>query len=193
MIFGTNSSARQIFEGDILLVGCCVFYLLWWVLAFKPAGAVKGVRSGWLLLPAFVLGVAAVILIVRGANGANKAYSFFSARTVLLIGVVSYAVLLIVTRLVFHRQVTTELFLIVGWIALVFLEINALYGLESVTRNGAIGLFVAAVVVAALSIICYLLYYDFSGWAGYVDGMIPLILVAVYMAILAIFIARTGN
>lgn len=193
MIFETGGSARQMFRGDLLLVGCCIFYLLWWVLAFKPTGAVKGLRSGWLLIPALLLGCAAVLLIIRGANGADTVSSFFSSGIVLIAAAVFYALLLIVTRLAFHRQVTTELFLIVGWTALAFLESNALYGLGIVARSGALVLFTAAVIVAALSMICYVLYYGLDDRAGYVDGMIPLLLAGVYMAALAVLIWRAGD
>lgn len=187
---GAIHEAGGLFWGDLLLVGCCVFYLLWWVLAFKPTGAVKGMRSGWLLIPAFLLGCAAVILIARGIGLANGADSFFSTGTVLLAGVLSYIVLLAVTWFAFHRQVTTELFLIVGWAVLVFLEVNALYGLGIVPRNGAVILFAAAVIVALVSMVCYVLYYGLDDRAGYVDGMIPLLLAGAFMAVLAVLIAR---
>lgn len=190
MIFEAGNPARQMLLGDILLAGCCVFYLLWWILAFNPAGAVRGMRSGWLLIPALVLGIASVILIIRGAGRADTAGSFFSAGTVFIAGAFSYAALLLVTRFAFHRQVTTELFLIVGWTALAFLEVNALCGLGLITRNGTVCLFAAAVIAAVVSMICYLLYYDLADWAGYVDGMIPLCLAGVFMAVLAVFIAR---
>ncbi len=190
---GTGGPARQMLWGDVLLVGCCVFYLLWWALAFKPAGAVKGMKSGWLLIPAFLLGTTAVVMIVRGAGKADAADRFFSPWAVLLAGAVSYAVLLLVTWAVFHRQVTTELFLIVGWTALIFLEVNALYGLEIVSRSGAAALFAAAVAAALVSMVCYVLYYGLGARAGYVDGMIPLILAAVFMAALAALIVRAGG
>lgn len=193
MIFETSNSARQMFWGNLLMMGCCAFYLLWWIVVFRPTDAIKGLKSGWLLIPAFLLGIAAVALIIRGANGKDIAHSFFSARTVLLIGAVSYAVLLIMTQIAFHRQVTTELLLIVGWTALAFLEINALYGLGMISRNGALALFAAAVMVAVLSMICYVLYYGLGARAGYIDGMLPLILVAIYMAALAVFIAHARN
>ncbi len=192
MIFETGNPARQMFWGNLLLVGCCAFYLLWWVLAFRPTNAIKGLKSGWLLIPAFLLGIVAVAMIIRGANGMDTAHSFFSARTVLLVGAISYAVLLIVTRIAFHRQVTTELLLIVGWTVLAFLESNALYGLEMITRNGVVCLFVVAVIAAVLSMLCYVLYYGLGDRAGYIDGMIPLILAAVYMVVMAVFIARAG-
>ncbi len=181
---------KQLFWGSLLLVGCCAFYLLWWLLAFRPTGAVKGLRSGWLLIPALLLGIAAVVMILRGVNAAETSRSFFSARTVLLVGAVAYAALLVLTRLAFHRQVTTELLLIVGWTVLAFLAGNALYGLGVVTRNGALGLFAAAVLIAVASMVCYVLYYGLGDRAGYIDGMIPLMIVAVYMAALAACIAR---
>ncbi len=179
--------------GNLLLIGCCAFYLFWWAIAFKPTGAIKGLKSGWLLIPAFLLGIAAVIMITKGANGADTAQSFFTARTVLLAAVISYVVLLLVTQIVFHRQVTTELLLIVGWTALAFLESNALYGMGVITLNGALGLFAVAVIAAVLSMICYVLYYGLGARTGYIDGMIPLILVAAYMAVMAVLIVRAGN
>lgn len=193
MILKTCGPVRQMFWGDLLLVGCCAFYLLWWIVAFRPVNPVKGSRSGWLLIPALILGVAALIMIVRGMNKADAADSFFPTGTVLLAGVIAYVVLLIVTRLAFHRMVTTELFLIVGWTVLTFLEVNALYGAGCVARNGAAGLLAAAVIVAVLSMICYMLYYGLAGRTGYVDGMIPLLLIAGFMAALAVLIARAGK
>ncbi len=176
------------FWGNLLLVGCCAFYLLWWIIAFRPVGAVRGMKSGWLLIPAFLLGLAAVVMILQGAGGAERVRSFFSARAVLLTAVAVYVVLLLMTRLTFHRQVTTELFLIVGWTALVFWEGNALYGAGVVTRNGALGLFAAALLAAAVSMVCYVLYYSLNARAGYWDGMVPLVLAAVYMAALAVLL-----
>ncbi len=193
MTFGTNNPTRQMFSGNILLICCCAFYLLWWILAFKPTGAVKGMKSGWLLIPAFIFGLAAVIMIIKGANGADTSRSFFSGRTVLLSAVITYAVLLLATMAAFHRQVTTELLLIVGWTALAFLECNALYGMEIFDRDGAICLFAAAVAVAVASMICYMLYYGLGDRAGYIDGMIPLILAAVYMAAPTVLIACAGS
>ncbi len=60
----TETAFKQMLWGNGLLVVCCGFYLLWWILAFKPSGAIKGMRSGWLLVPAFVFGLAAVVMTV---------------------------------------------------------------------------------------------------------------------------------
>ncbi len=178
------------FLGDILLAACCGFYLLWWALATKPTGAVKGMKSGWLLIPAVLLGGAAAISIFLGARSA--AHPFFSVWTAIFVGVLIYAALIAVTWLAFHRQVTTELFLIVGWTVLMFLQGDALYGLGIVDRNAAMGIFVAAGAIAALSMACYLIYYRLDSRAGYVDGMIPLLLVAVFMVVLAMLVHRSA-
>ncbi len=180
----------QLFWGNVLVAGCGVFYLLWWVLAFRPVGAITGMKSGWLLIPAFILGFAGVILIIRGSMQAKLSRSFFSGGAVLAVAAVTYAVLLVVTSAAFHRQVTTELFLIVGWTALVFLEVNTLYGLEAFGTGAAAVLFAAAAVSAVVSMVCYVLYYDLSDKTGYVDGMIPLILATVFMVILAVLSVR---
>ncbi|MCD8381984.1 MAG: hypothetical protein LUC30_03575 [Clostridiales bacterium] len=171
---------RQMLTGNLLLVGCFVFYLAWWLIAFKPEGAVRGMKSGWLLIPAFLCGLAAVIQIVRGSVVDGQT-ALLSRAAILVGGVAAYAILLAATSIVLNRQVTTELFLIVGWTVLMFLEVNGLFALGRYSGAVSVGFLVAAVIVAAVSLVCYLLYYDLDSVKGYVDGMIPLLLVAVMM------------
>ena len=64
-------SVRLVLIGNLFLIVCSLFYLLWWILAFKPVGAVKGLKSGWLLLPALVFGAAGVFWIVQGIQEAQ--------------------------------------------------------------------------------------------------------------------------
>ncbi|MCC8181984.1 MAG: hypothetical protein LIO45_03245 [Clostridiales bacterium] len=171
---------RQMLTGNLLLVGCCVFYLAWWLIAFKPEGAIKGLKGGWLLLPAFLLGLAAVVQIVRGSN-VDSQTALLPRSAVLVGGIVAYAVLLAATSILLKRQVTTELFLIVGWTVLMFLEVNGLFALGQYSKGMSIGYLVVTVVAAIVSLVCYLLYYHLDSVKGYVDGMIPLLLVAVMM------------
>ncbi len=190
MSFPANASARQLLQGNLLLVGCCIFYLLWWILAFKPTGAVKGMKSGWLLIPAFLLGTAGVVLIALGVGKGKTADSFFSVRTILFAGIAAYLALLAVTWFGFHRQVTTELFLIVGWCVLAFLEINVLFGLGMLSRTWAIALFVTALLLTIMSMVCYMLYYGLSEKTGYIDGMIPLLAAGIFLSVLSVLIVR---
>ena len=63
-----RSDLKFFVQGNILLVVCCAFYLAWWLIAFKPEGAVKGMKSGWLLIPAAAAGILAVYKTVKGVS-----------------------------------------------------------------------------------------------------------------------------
>ncbi|SHH84400.1 hypothetical protein SAMN02745823_01151 [Sporobacter termitidis DSM 10068] len=183
-------SAKQIFWGNILLIICCVFYLTWWMLAFKPTGAVKGMKTGWLLIPAVVAGLAAVFLAVKGVRSASAGAALFPSGALLWGGIAAYIILLAVTRLLFKRPVTTELILIVGWAVLALSELNALYGMGRFSYLLAVTFAVVAGAAAVISLVCYVLYYKLGGRAGYVDGMIPLLTAALVTA--GITVAMAG-
>ena len=175
--------AERILIGNIAFIVCCVFYLAWWLLAFRPNDPIQGMRTGWLLLPAAVAGIAGVVLIVRGVLDAGSGRQLFRDSWV-----VAYVVLMLVTSRVFDRPVTSELLLITGWGALTLVEINALYGLGSFTRAASLVfvLVVAACLVADL--VCYVAYYRLSATAGFVDGMVPLLLAGLVMAALSVWL-----
>lgn len=173
--------AKQILRSNILLIICCAFYLVWWLLAFKPAGAIKGIKTGWLLIPASIAGLAAVIVAVKCILSVSVKNALFSGKMLLWGGIAAYLILLTVTVLFFKRQVTTELFLIIGWAVLALSEINILYGLGLISHVSAI-IFIAVIIFAMfMSLVCYILYYNLGALAGYIDGMIPLLAAALIM------------
>lgn len=173
---------RQILRGNILLMICCVFYLAWWLLAFKPAGAIKGIKSGWLLIPAAVAGVAAIYFTVGGIGDAEPARALFPAMYIIVGGIAAYVILLVVTLGLFKRPVTTELILIVGWAVMALCEINVLYGTGTLARTAAL-VFMAIIVIAVLiSLVCYVLYYKLDSRMGYYDGMVPLLMAGLVTA-----------
>lgn len=178
--------AKQLFRSNILLIICCALYLTWWLLAFKPVGAVKGMKTGWLLIPAFAAGVVAIILAVKAIASASIGASLFSSGLLLWGGIAAYLIFLAVTRLLFKRPVTTELFLIVGWAVLTLSEINTLYGIGRFS-HGLTVIFAFVVGVAMLvSLVCYMLYYNLGDRAGYYDGMVPLLIAALVMVSISI-------
>ncbi len=188
MLSNLDTPTKLIFWGNILLIVCCVFYLLWWVIAFHPTGGIRGFRSGWLLIPAAICGILAAVLAIRG--GCDGSITMPYPRAAILIGGIAvYIILLIGTYLLLHRQVTTELFLIVAWVALMFLEMGALWGLGHFSTVTTVVLLVISIAVAVVSLICYLMYYDLDGMRGYIDGMIPLILIALMMVTCDVSIA----
>ena len=187
MSFSTlTQPEKQMFWGNVLLVVCCAFYLSWWVLAFKPTGAIKGMKTGWLLLPALAAGVAAVLLTVRGISAAAVKTTLFPQNVILWGGVAAYIVLLAVTVWLQKRPMTTELLLIVGWAVLALSEANALYGCGLFTHASAVAFVTAIGAVLLLCLICYVAYYQLDAVAGYLAGMAPLLLAALVMAGLSV-------
>ena len=177
-----NDSAKLIFWGNVLLIICCAFYLAWWLMAFKPTGAIKGIRTGWLLIPAVIAGLAAVYLAVKGLASEAVGAVVLPGRYIIFGGIAVYLILLVVTGMLLKRQVTSELFLIVGWAVLALSEINILYGMEYFSVPQAVGFVIATGAAVIISIICYILYYKLGARAGYLDGMVPLLLAALVAA-----------
>lgn len=173
-----NHAAKGIFIGNLFLIVCCAFYLLWWILAFKPTDPIRGIRSGWLLFPALIVGIAGGVLVVCGISHAEMMRTLYSGRSVLLVAVIAYAILLVVTRVFFHRIVTTELFLIVVWTALAITEAGTLYGMGFYPIRMTVAYLVGTVIIAAISFAAYLAYYQLDTVTGFLDGLLPLILVA---------------
>lgn len=175
-------AAKRIVQSNLLLIFCCAFYLAWWLLAFRPTGGIRGMKTGWLLLPALAAGLAAVILAIQGIRSAPAGAVLIPSRLLLWGGIALYVILLAVTRLLWKRPVTTELLLIVGWTILALSEISTLYGTDRFPHGLSL-FFAAAIGIAALiSLVCYILYYNLGNRAGYFDGMIPLLLVALMAA-----------
>jgi len=103
--------------------------------------------------------VAAVAQIVQGSGAVESDALLFPRNAVLIGGVVVYIVLLVGTSVLLKRQITTELFLIVGWTTLMFLELNALFAQGQFMKSTVIVLLVITLIAAVVSMICYLLYY----------------------------------
>lgn len=174
-----NMDSKAFMQGNLLLLGCCIFYLAWWLLTFRPENPVKGMRSGWLLLPAAAAGLGSVVKIVHGINETPLTNAPFTSMQIWLIGAVVYVVLMIATSALLKRPVTTELFLIVGWATLVAAEANALYAANVLHASQAIALCIITAILAVVSMVCYLKYYNLDPVRGYIDGAVPLILVGI--------------
>ncbi|WP_066684854.1 hypothetical protein [Christensenella intestinihominis] len=189
MYSGFDLSAKQIFWGNILLVVCCAFYLAWWLLAFRPAGAVKGMRSGWLLVPAFIAGILTVVFSIRGISTAAVSGALMPGKWILWGGLAAYFILFAITFLLLKRPVTVELFLIVGWTVLALSVVNALYGSGIFPLGTAIAFIAVTMAAAAASLICYVVYYNLGGSASYIVGTVPLLLMAAVSAAVSIRMA----
>ena len=192
----------KILTGNWLMVVCSICYLAWWLITFKPP-APKGTSVGTLcLIGAFCSGLLGLFLtgtgmaIDEGLTGSGMANdegitgSGVPMLWIIIAGIIMYAVLLILTRVLFHRQVTSELFIIVGWAVLEAALCNYMYALGRFTAKEALIYVGVILVTAVVSLICYILYYELPYVKGYIDGCIPLALCMIVMIILNLKIMR---
>jgi len=188
LLVNLQASIRQILIGDILFIVCCGFYLAWWLVAFRINDPIKGIRSGWLLIPAAIAGVAAVVLIIQGMNATKPEHTLFPGIAFVVGGIIAYVVLAVVTVLAFKRPMTSELLLFVGWGALTLAQVNTLHGAGQLAASLSWILVAVIILFVAASLVCYVLFYRLPPQPAFIDGMIPLILVALSMAGLSVCI-----
>lgn len=102
-------------------------YLVWWYRGFRPGVHVSraGGINGVLLLITAALGIAGVVFSLMPAQSIRE--PAIRQASIAIGGIVAYIVLFLVTKGVFHRIVTTELILIVGWTTLEISVVNKLY------------------------------------------------------------------
>jgi len=176
----------EIFAGNLLLLFCSLCYLAWWVVSFNPdsSGGSSGGSAGmFYIAAAFITGVSAIFLTSSGIKWLSQDSKGLPVKFILLGSAAVFLILLLVTVIVFHRMVTSELLIIHIWAALELSMVAVLHG------TGQFGLGRVAILSALIGIafvvglICYILYYRLDGTASYWDGMIPLIMDAFVMSV----------
>ena len=185
-LFVGGLSVKQVLTGQILLILCCVVYLVWWYRGFRPgvyvsrAGGVNGV----LLLITAALGMAGIIFSLMPVQYVTE--PIFSQLSTIICGIAAYILLLAVTKWGFHRIVTTELILIVGWTTLEMAVVNKLYAAGAMSYGG---LLLTLIVIAAaflISIVLYVAYYRMEEMKAFYAAMVPLVTEAIAMAVILI-------
>ena len=175
--------AEYIRTGNIKLLFCFAFYLVWWVVGFNPWRPIRGLKSGWLLIPAVILGVLALCDIWQGLDFTN---GLIPGRALVFGGIACYVALLIISTRKLYRPVTSELFIIVLWATVALLEINTLVVLGPIAPGLGWALAALCLVGTAISLVCYLAFYAFDGMAAFVDGAIPLVLAGVMTGLITL-------
>jgi len=188
-----SSFAARILIGNALFVICCVFYLAWWLVSFRPGQPVIAQKMIWLLAPAAIAGLAGVIVIIWAMAAAPDDKRLFANIWALVGSIAAYIVFMSVTKWLFDRPVTSELMLFTGWAALAVAMVNALYGAGLVGRPGLVVWLVVIGLVLVACLVCYVLYYRLDGVPKYVDGAVPLVLAGLAMVGLSIPLFGSGG
>ena len=178
---------KELLYGNRSMIACVLCYLSWWIITFKPPAPKGSLIGSVFLIGAFIFGLGGIFIIVHAITRISLdpvTELFIPMRVIPIIGIISYVLLLAITSKLLHRQVTSELFIIIGWTVLELCFVNAMYRCGISGKEAVIVLFAGIIAVAVLSIICYLLYYKLEYVKGYYDGMIPLVLVGIMVAII---------
>jgi hypothetical protein len=171
----------EIFYGNLLFLFCSLFYLIWWVVSFRPNSS-SGPAGVFCITAAFITGIAAIALMSTGINALSQNSKCLPVRCVLIGVTVLFLILLLVTVIGFHRIVTSELIIIHIWAALELSAVAVLYGTGHFGLGSTVTLAVLVGIAIAVGMICYVLYYRLNGMSSYLDGMVPLMAYAFVMA-----------
>ena len=173
---------RKAITGQILLIICCVFYLIWWYRGYRPGVIVKraGGINGILLMITTAFGVAGVTFSLQGLSMTETPR--INPPVIAVGGIVFYIAALLITKVLFHRIVTSELFLIVGWTMLDTIVADRLYAIGSL---GGKSFFAIIVIIAAaflIGIVLYVAYYRMEEMRAFYAAMVPLVVDAIAMS-----------
>jgi len=177
-----NTSIWEIFVGNLLLLFCSLFYLSWWIVLFQPNSSGSSVSKLFITI-AFITGVTAIVLISNGIMLLSKDSKSLPVKFILLGSVSLFFVMILLTTIVFHRIVTSELIIIHIWTALELSVVSVLYGTRYFSIGRAITLTTLVGITFIVGLICYVIYYHLDKTASYWDGMVPLIMDAFVMVV----------
>lgn len=184
-----HQTLTKIMIGQMTLMICCGFYLLWWRISYRPNETVNRLSgiNGVLLLITAISGVVGVILSSQGQSALPAVKTLKMQKYQIMAGgIIAYVLLFIMTTTLFHRPVTTELFLIIGWVVLELMIVNALNGANQISDT-RFWLLIAVIMIAfCISMGLYILYYRMEPYKAYYWAMVPLITEGVSMGILLI-------
>ena len=178
-----NTVSGRILIGNLLFAACCITYLIWWSIAFRPGYTAPMMLKGSLFLITAALGIAGLAMIIYGCAQTESPVRYIH---VIAAGAAVYVILL-VTNVLMHRQVTTELMLIVFWACVEISACGALCGENVFSGRAFVILAIIVLAAATAGMICYLKYYDLEPMKAFYDGMVPLILFAVVMIGISVY------
>ena len=175
--------------GQISLIICCVFYLIWWYRCYRPDVPVSRAKgtNGILLLFTFLFGLAGIILCLLPVEEVRSPK--LGGMAIVIGGILLYIILLLITRCLFHRKVTAELFLIVGWTMLETAAVNKLNAAGTVSDERFSVMCVVIATAFLISMVLYVAYYRMEKMRAFYMAMVPLITEAVAMGVFILMMA----
>lgn len=178
---------KLILTGQILMALCCGIYIPWWFKVFKPGQPHNWVSdgAGILLLMVFISGLSGLIFTAAGNSRVQSSRCFLAGLHPVTAGIILYFAMMALTVFIFRRPVTTELFLITGWLVLETAAVNALYGTGCFTWKMSAAVLVLEIAVFIADMVLYVLYYRLDQWTAYKMAAVPLALDGIVMLVIS--------
>ncbi len=177
----------EIFGGNLLMIVAIVFYIVWWT---TSKGDVTAAGTGFFIAATLFAGVAAIAVMSLGITSLSQDGKGFPGMYIFIGWVALFIILLAVTKIAFHRVVTSELFFITIWAALEWAAIAVVQGSGRFGMKQALALAALVALATVAGVVCYILHYTLDETARFWNGLIPLIVdegvVAVFLAVLAL-------
>ncbi len=175
---------NRVIAGQVSLIACFVLYIVWWYRGYRPGVDVSRVGgvNGVLFLAMVVLACVGIWLSLTPVPAISR--PVLDSSTIAMIAVAVYVVLLLVTRLLFSRIVTTELILIVAWTALEAVVIVNLNAAGALLDGRFLAMCIALAAAFAVSVILYVAYYRMEEMRAFYAAMVPLFAAAASMTAL---------
>ena len=175
---------RHIITGQILMVICCIFYLVWWFLGYRPGIEVNRAAgvNGVLLFLTAAFGIAGLVYSLMPSE--ETSVCKYRQLFIVIGGITAYIILLLITKYGFGRIVTAELFLIVGWTMMELSILNRLSGSGLLVGAKLVAMYVVIAIAFVISMVLYVAYYRMEDMKAFYAAMIPLITEGVSMGIL---------
>ena len=179
---------RQIVIGQILMVICCTFYLIWWYLGYRPNTQVNRTEgiNGVLLMLTAAFGVVGLVLSLMPVEETSS--TKYRQLYIVIGGIAAYIILMLITKYGFHRIVTTELFLIVGWTMFEMSLLNRLSGSGLLAGPRLVIMYVVISAAFVISMILYVAYYRMEDMKAFYAAMVPLITEGASMGVLVLML-----
>ncbi|MDO4183058.1 MAG: hypothetical protein Q4E12_05580 [Coriobacteriia bacterium] len=169
--------------GNVALVACTVVYLAWWAVTFRPENTSPLWLKVVLFVPTAALGLVGAWQLVMAFAPAQAANLPFAIGAV-----VAYVALLVITRVAFKRQVTSELFLICLWAGMECALVNTLVLCGTWDGGVAVAAYVLVGVMSVAALASYLAYDRLKPWPAFYVAMVPLALIGITCLVLAVLV-----
>ncbi len=178
-----SSLTKKILFGNFMFVACCMAYLAWWSVAFRPGYQPPAGLSEVLIGITALLGITGLVFVIEGCAQAASPVPYVR---IIGAGAAVLIILTFVTMVLMHRMVTTELLLIVFWTCMEICVLCALCGQAVYSKSNIATLSIVVILAASASMVSYMKYYDLEPMVAFYDGMVPLALFAIVTCLISV-------